>query len=424
MWAFCKEKFQTLREGLLSYTRKERAFILFAMLCGFFICCEYSVIRPVSSSLFISAFSSKMLPYVWIAVVPLNFLLVSFYNRLVPKWGSKKIFTALALLVVLINVTFALLAKNFPTLSFLFYMWKEVYVLMMFQLVWSVIHANINFGRAKYLYGIFFGVGALGSVLGSTAPSFFAVAYGSENLVLLTFPIYLMLGLCYFRMSHYCNGDVPKKERDKEGGFLHGLQLIRSSRFLIFALLIVVFMQTSSAIVDFQFNDFLERTFSQKDVRTEYSARVLGAMHTLTLALQFIGAYVLINWMGFRKSHYFVPSMLAVSATFLVLFPVFSVVSLAFITCKALDFSIFGVIREMLYVPLKPDEKFRAKAVIDVFAHRSSKALASLLILLVTSFVSSHMLSWLSLTIAMIWIFSVAYGLREYEKITRAQEAS
>jgi len=89
-----------------------------------------------------------------------------------------------------------------------------------------------------------------------------------------------------------------------------------------------------------------------------------------------------------------------------------------FICNKSLDFSVFGVVKEMLYIPLKPDEKFRAKAVIDVFAYRSSKAVASLLILFITAFVSNQMLTWLTMGIATAWIFSVYYGLREYEKVT------
>lgn len=418
------KNFTTLREELASYTGRERAFIFFAMLCGFFICCEYSLIRPVCNSLFITNFSTKWLPYAWLALVPFNFLAVSLYNRLIPKWGSKRLFVSLILLVMVSNTLIAIFLQKITALSFAFYMWKEIYILLMFQLVWSVIHANVQLKKAKYLYGIFYGFGGLGSMLGAAFPSFFAVAYGSENLIYLSLPIYVLLLFVYWKMCSYCQGDVPNEEREKQGGFFHGLKLIRGSRFLIFTLLIVVFMQMITAVVDFQFNDFLERFFSEKDVRTEYSARVLGVMHSITVVLQFIGTYVIIKWMGFRKSHYFVPFSLAIFAGLLAVFPIFPIVSLMFISCKSLDFSVFGVVKEMLYVPLKPDEKFRAKAVIDIFAYRSAKAFASILIILITSLVSSHMLTWLNIAIALCWMLSVSYGLREYEKLTTAGESA
>lgn len=422
MLGILKKNFATLKGELESYSPREKAFIFFAMLCALFICCEYSLIRPVSNSLFISRFSSQLLPYAWLALVPFNFVCVSLYNKLIPKWGSGRLFVFLLGSVVLVNIFVAFFSKKIFFLPFVFYMWKEMYVLMMLQLVWSVIHANVNLKKARYLYGIIYGIGGLGSMLGSAIPSFFAVSIGSENLIFLSLPIYLMLLFTYRKMSSLSQGDAPVENGEKEGGFFHGIRLIRGSRFLIFALLIVVFMQMTSAVVDFQFNDFLAYAFTQKDVRTEYSARIFGIIHTITVAFQFIGAYVLIKWIGFRRSHYLIPACLALFASALVALPLFPIASLMFISCKSLDFSFFGVIKEMLYVPLKPDEKFRAKAIIDIFAYRTSKAFASILIITFNAFVSSTLLSWIVIAIALGWIVSVSFGLREYEKMKATEE--
>ncbi len=417
MISFFKEKVRTLHEELSSYTSREKAFIFFAMMCGFFICCEYSAIRPVSSSLFIYSYGTRYLPYAWLALVPFNFLAVSVYNKLLPRWGSKKIFMVLVGLVMCSNTLAAIYCKKFAAVPFLFYMWKEIYVLLMFQLVWSVIHANVKFSKAKYLYGIFFGVGGLGSMLGVSFPSFLAVSHGSENLIFLSMPIYCILLLFYLKMNKFCSGEVPHHEKHEHGGVLHGMKLIRGSRFLIFALLIVMFMQMITATVDFQFNDFLERTFLDKDVRTEYAARVLGIVHTLTVALQFLGTYLLVKWVGFKRVHYLMPAILGTSICLFAIFPVFSMAAAMFVACKGIDFSIFGAIKEMLYVPLKSDEKFRAKAVIDIFVYRSSKALASILIIGITTYFSAQALTWINITLAILWAASVSYGLREYEKV-------
>ena len=68
--------------------------------------------------------------------------------------------------------------------------------------------------------------------------------------------------------------------------------------------------------------------------------------------------------------------------------PSFAMTAFAYSLTKSIDYSIFGVLREMLFLPLKLDEKYRAKAVIDVFAHRTSKALASFLL------IGSGMVCW------------------------------
>lgn len=406
-----------------SYPARERFFIIFALLVSFFLCSHYAIIRPISTSLFIQFFGAKLLPYAWLGTVPLNLILVSLYNRFIPKWGSKNLFFGFIVIISIINVFFGLFAKTVPAFTFFYYVWKEIYIMLMFQFIWSVIHSNIKFEKAKFLYGWFFGIGGFGSLLGAFFPGFFATTYGSENLIFWIIPIDLLLLYSYIKMTEYSIGETPQVNREKEGGFLHGIQLIQSSRFLVFALAIVVFMQMSTAIAEFQFNDFLGRTYLETDIRTEYSARISVVLSIVTMVLQFIGAYFLINYIGFRKTHYLVPSLIGASSTLLAFFPVSHLISSAFITCKALDFSVFGVVREMLYIPLKPDEKYRARAVIDVFASRSSKAFGSLLIIGITTFFASHHLTYVNIGIAILWFISVGYGLKEFEKLAPPEEA-
>ena len=85
----------------------------------------------------------------------------------------------------------------------------------------------------------------------------------------------------------------------------------------------------------------------------------------------------------------------------------------SFVFVKSVDFSLFGILREMLYVPLKLDEKFRAKAVIDVFAYRTSKAAVSLCVLglqaiagpllltCVSAFSTAVFIAWMALVVIM-----------------------
>ena len=69
----------------------------------------------------------------------------------------------------------------------------------------------------------------------------------------------------------------------------------------------------------------------------------------------------------------------------------------------------------MLYVPLKTDEKFMAKAIIDVFAYRSAKAFASVFVLgmqLLSPAKLPYAYSWGPLALFMLWILVVFIFLR------------
>jgi ATP:ADP antiporter, AAA family len=410
-----KSPFAQLKRELATFSKQERLFVFFAMLCSCFISSEYAIIRPVSNAIFLSAHGAQAFPYVWLATVPFSLFLVALYNKYLPRWGCFRMFLSLAVLVMGINLLSSAFLKQVSWLPFAFYLWKEVYIMLMFQQLWSVIHSTISFEKAKYLYGFIFGVGALGAALGSILPGFFAVHMGSESLLIASFPLYLCLIVCYYLTLKQTKEGTQmrlddEKRRTSFNAFFHGLKLIGSSRYLVFILLIVVLMQLCATLVDFQFNSFLEKTIQGKDLRTEYTARILGIVHMATISLQLFGSFLLIHFLGVRGSHLLIPLLLCINSVTFQFFPFFGVISFAYISVKSCDFSLFTIIKELLYIPLKPDEKFRAKAVIDVFAHRSSKAIASILILSCQALLGSNFLPVLNggnIVLFSLWIILV-----------------
>ena len=180
------------RQEKNQFSTTERLFIIGAMLCGFFISADYSIIRPVSNSLFITKYGTQFFPFAWVISIPLNLLLVGIYNKYLPKLGCLKTYLVVASSIIAINCSCALFIKQFSFLIFFLYIWKEIYIMLMFQQLWSIIHSTVSLKRAKYLYGIFLGAGGVGSLLGSLLPGFFAVKVGSESLLYMTLPLYLL----------------------------------------------------------------------------------------------------------------------------------------------------------------------------------------------------------------------------------------
>lgn len=364
--------------------RSNLLFILFAVVCNFLICADYATIRPVSNALFLTNYGASAFPYAWLATIPLNFLLIALYNKYLPRWGCLKTFLVVAGLIAGGNLFCALFLHQFFWLPFLFYIWKDIYIMLSFQQLWSVIHSTISFSNAKYLYGIFYGIGACGAVVGSLLSGFFAVQFGSENLLFVTAPLYALMALSYAAALKHTNKGMQIEEKTQKSAlaaFAHGFKLIRSSHLLIFILCIVLCMQLASTLIDYQFNHFLERHIVDKDLRAQYTGRILGIVHAVTMGLQFVGSFLCLHFLGVKRSHFFIPFALALNGLAFLAFPTFGLITVSYMSVKCFDFSLFGVVKEMMYIPLKSDEKFRAKAFIDIFAYRTSKALAAFFIL-------------------------------------------
>jgi AAA family ATP:ADP antiporter len=376
------------------------------MVLAFLICGEYAITRPASNALFLTLFSSKAYPWVWLATVPLNLFVIYLYNRFLPKIGPKGTLFSLAGATLVINALTAI----FPSeLIFFQYAWKDIYVLLMLKQLWSMIHSTIPSDRAKLLYGLIYGTGTLGAISGSLIPGFLAPLIGSSNILFFTTPLYLLLAFLYSQ-AYKRSGAIdfsPPDPRPREA-----LSLIRRTPTLIAVLLLVIFMQVSAGLMEYQFNAHLELNIPDQDLRTAYCGKLVGLINGLSLFFQFVGGFLLVRTLGLRGSHFLVPILLGLSALCSLTFPGFAILSLSYVLLKAVDFSLFGVIREMLYVPLQLDAKFRAKAIIDVFAYRTSKALVSFGLLFLQLIVAGSLLQWaqyISIAVFIAWIGTVLF---------------
>src|SRR3990167_2506325 len=176
---------------------KSKLFLLFSILSIFAISLEYAITRPTSNCLFLTYFSSAAFPWVWLLTVPVNLCIIYAYNRFLPRLGPYKTLCLFALVTLLINTSCALYSSKVPVLIFLQTIWKDIYILLMFKQIWSMIHASCIF-NGKKLYGFIYGIGTLGSIFGSMIPKTFATSIGSEKIFFFTAPIYLFLMLSYY----------------------------------------------------------------------------------------------------------------------------------------------------------------------------------------------------------------------------------
>lgn len=410
-----KRLFSFLKTDLAVFSKEQKRFSVYILICIFFIMAEYGMSAPVSSSLFLSYFSAYKLPHVWLFTVPLNFLIVAGYNQLLSLFGPKKTFIFTLIVISSMHFLLACFVENFTPLIFLQYAFRDIYILLLFKQIWSMIHATMDVSRVKYLYSIPFVVGSIGAIFGSIVPASLALFLGSSKLFFLTSIFYLLLYYFYKKAFLYGNSSLDKNlfSQKTAGGF----SLIKQSRYLQLILVLVLFMQLTVALVYFQLNLYLDETFTNADLRTAYMGKMHFFISFSSLGMQVFISALLIRFLGLKKAHLLVPITFFCNSLFFLLKPTLSSISYLYSTVKALDFSFFCLIREQLYTPLSIDEKYRAKAIIDIFVYRSSKALASVFLLFFP--ISLFSLSYVSLTIFGLWIGVLGLLFKEKKQTVR-----
>lgn len=222
-------------------------------------------------------------------------------------------------------------------------------------------------------------------MVGGIVSGTLAVQLSSQTLLFSTLPAYLFL-LFFYNLAHKnsaINTITPAQKASTTPKAGEGFSLIRKSSVLTTMMFLVIFFQLMVAFTTYQFNLSIEEHIQDLDLRTQYTGRLFGLIHVLMTFFQIFGSYFIMEKMGEKRSHYIVPTILLFNAIFLILIPSLFVTSYAFVFLKFFEFSFFGIIMEMLYIPLSLDEKFRAKAVIDVFVRRSAKALGAIVLFII-----------------------------------------
>lgn len=395
-------------QGLSS---KEKAFIFFALPCSFLIALEYSLIKPIANSIFLTHYASSYLPYLWLITLPLNFLLVSTFNRFLDRIGPLMMFLILSAFTLFMHVLLALFVVKMPILCWVHNIWKDLYILLMLQQLWSLIHLQTHLKEAKFLYTLLFAMGGLGSTMGSLVPRFFAISMGSEKLLLFSALIFIVLAFCYERLVFY--GKTREKVAPTPTPTISRTFLSKafSSPSMRYIVLIVVLMQVAATILDFSFNAKMAQAYPVQDIRTEKMGGVWSFINFFNLFTQFIASFFLIHKLGIKRCHILLPMLLFFSCASMSLLPsVFGLV-VGFSTVKVVDYSLFNLLKEMLYVPLSDFEKKNAKAFVDVFAYRSSKGIASLIVIGLQTFFSTYLLQVCSISVLMIFVLWAVVAL-------------
>ena len=402
-----KKRIISIKHELKSFCYRDKIFIFSVMASIFFISFEFSITRPASESLFLHYYGSKFFPHALLLTVPINFATVACYNYLLPRIGCIKMWISASILTVIINLGISFY-DSISLFCFLQFIWKDIYILLMYKQIWSLILISISYNKAKYLYGIIFSMGGLGSIIGGLIPGFFASKLGTEKLFLFTFPIYFVLGLLY--LSAYKNSNFSGSLEKEDSLF----SFLKNSKYIIFVLLTVVFMQISIALIHYQYNQTLENSIIGIDQRTEYTGKMFTIVHVIMTVLQLIGGVIIVNFLGLKKTHYLIPITLVFNAVLLIFRPTLAIASYVFIYIKSMDYSIFGIIKEMLYLPMKVEQKFKTKALIDIFAFRTAKAFAAFFLLFMGFYKAQNVLSFFSILIFIIWIFIIRSLFKRY----------
>mgnify|MGYP001438985378 FL=1 len=374
------------------------------------------------------------------------FMLVVFLT-LVTRLAKRQRLTYCCMGLIIAMTFYFSLQINEPSEStvWLFYWFGDLYISLMLAAFFSFLHDTVDLRNAKRLYG-FIVLGAVsGGAVGSTYFRGWIEEMNNQQWLHTIIGIGVVICLLAFAAGWMAKSiphhepkpspnDVPKK---KFNAAIEGASLVFKSRYLIAIAGIVGFYEITSEVLDYQFTAMTERFVPKEDIGSRFGT-VYAIGNIAALVVQLCFSIFAASFPKYRI-HWILlalPLAVALSSLFFIIAPILLAASLLKISDSTFAYSVNQTGRETLYNPLTRQEKYVARAFVEVFIQRTGKVAALLIAFLVPMFLNTRneagqletnllglqLLGGFTCIIVAIWFYCVKIVGRKFESLEREQQ--
>lgn len=384
-------------------------------LSGFFVLAGYNFIRSVAVPVFIESYGKESLVG---AQAVMGILLIGtlyLYNHLLSRIGARRtlFYTQLFFALFFALGTFGA-HYHWGPLIYAINVFKEIYIVMIVEQVWSYFNSTFHGEKHKFYVGIMTGIASIGPILSGFGASWIS-EYAHPHWLFLLTGIFLLPSL--FLMNYaYLKSPVdevkPKKDEERFG-------LREFSKFPILKLLMlfVVLSQILSTVSMLNFQISMANEFPDVAKQTSQYGIFYSYINLYAGILQFLAAPILLHYLSAGWLVLLVISVnvfLQLNAT---INPTFSSVMYAILIFKSMDYSLFRCVKETFYESLSFDARYRSKQLIDVLGYRVSGSLFNTSLGAIKMIVPAieHTLPWWGVSASLGWLLSFGFLSRPFQ---------
>jgi ATP:ADP antiporter, AAA family len=307
-----------------------------------------------------------------------------------------------------------------------FYLFGDLFSTLMVATFFAFLNDSVTPDAARRLYGLVVFGGVSGGVFGATAVRAFIASLDNVEWLLVCAGILLLIMVVAWAAARRVLSTAPPESPATSGAgtggtvALEGARLVFRSPYLLSIAGIVGFYEIVSTVMDFQFTSTVSHYLEGRAIGAHF-ATVFAITNAVSMFVQLVVTSFVMTRFGVGAALLVLPLMAMGGSLGFAVLPALWMGSALNTIDNAFSYSINQSAREALYTPTTTDEKYKAKAFIDMFVQRFAKAVAVGVSLLITTFVSDFSsLRWLSLfTVAVValWIVAARYAGRHFDRV-------
>ncbi len=375
--------------------------LCWASLFHFCLLCAYYVLRPIRDEMGVQG-GVDQLQWLFLATLLAMIAVVPLFGWLTSHMSRQR-FLPYSYLFFIANllgffVLFRLGVREVHVAR-TFFVWVSVFNLFVVSVFWSFMSDLFDDAQSKRLFGFIAAGGTAGALAGPAVAGGLANLVGVTNLLLISIALLGVVLICLQRLRVWASslpvndqeqvgpGREPGTARqaraafrnhDKlEGGLWSGVKLVFGSSYLQGICVFMVLYTTLSTFLYFQQAHIVEAALDDPAKRTAAFAGIDFAVNGLSLGFQTLLTGRIVRALGLSWTLSIIPLFLLIGFGALAVAPVLVVFVVVQVLRRAGNYALMKPVREMLYVVLSREEKYKAKNFIDTAVYRGGDAVSA-----------------------------------------------
>ena len=370
-----------------------RAF-LWSFAYFFALLCSYYIIRPMRDEMGIAGGVDK-LQWMFTGTLLAMLATVPFFGWVAKRFPVQRFLPYVYYFFIANLILFFALFKSDITHAYVargFFIWVSVFNLFIVSIFWSFMADVFSNDQAKRLFGIIAAGGTAGALTGPVLTAALVKALGTANMLLISAALLAVAVVCIHRIVAWKNstqsdssqgregpGARPDPGRDQPigGSTLAGIRLVFSSSYLGGICLLILLYTTLSTFLYFQQAQIVRDSFDDPASRTALFAAIDFSVNVLTTLTQLLATSRIVRKIGVSWTLALIPLFLMIGFLLLGIMPTLSTLIVIQVLRRAGNYAVMRPAREMLYVILSKEEKYKAKNFIDTVIYRGGDAVSA-----------------------------------------------
>ena len=372
----------------------ELSVLIYSFVYFFTLLCSYYIIRPIRDEMGIAG-GVENLQWLFTGTFLSMLAVVPFFGWVTKRFPVRMFLPYVYYFFIANILLFFVLFKSDITHAYvarLFFIWVSVFNLFIVSVFWSLMTDIFSNEQARRLFGVIAAGGTAGALTGPALTATLVIPLGPTNLLLISAAFLAAAVWCIHRIIAWrktaehaaFQGTIPKPDPKKPeaeqpmgGSIFAGIRLVLRSPYLLGICFLIILYTTLATFLYFQQAQIIRDSINSPANRTAVFAAIDFSVNALTITAQIFLTSRLVHKLGLHWTLATVPLLLGIGFLMIGLMPVLSVLIAVQILRRAGNYAVMRPAREMLYVVLGKEEKYKAKNFIDTVVYRGGDAVSA-----------------------------------------------